>query len=189
MNQARATHKDARMAPRKIRPLAAALRGISATAAQEQLRYIPGKASQIIREVLKSAIANAVENHDMKADTLQVAQVEVNEGLKMSRYRAAARGQAHPITKRTSHVTVVVEGTAGKARKTKKTEIETVTADVYAATSGKQESVEGEVDDVSEKDAKSAALDTAAKQAESFKDKETKKQTGVKYKTHRRKSI
>lgn len=185
MNQARATHKDARMAPRKIRPLAAALRGVSAVAAQQQLRYIPGKASQIISEVLKSAVANAVENEGMKAEALKISQVQVNEGLKMRRYRAAARGQAHPITKRTSHVTVIVEGAQGKAKKAKKTEIETVTADVYAAESGKEEALEEKAGESTEKEAKAVN-----KKAESFQEKEIKQQQGgAKYKTHRRKSI
>src|SRR5688572_558781 len=131
-----AQHRDARMSPRKIRLLRAVVRGLPAAEARQQLHYLPGKAAHLIREVLASAVANAQHNFDIAEDKLVIADVIVDGGLVMKRFRPVSRGMAHPILKRSSHITVVLaergESTQ-RTRKVKKTEISTVTPDQLLA--------------------------------------------------------
>lgn len=139
-----ATHKNARIAPRKVRPLARMLKGLSVPEAEVQLQYLPGRAVRdVVLAVLKSAVANAEHNGNLKKADLKVASVIIDGAFAMKRFRPAARGSAHPFVKRTSHITVTLqpshEATAGavNAKKLKRTksEIVTVTADQYAAES------------------------------------------------------
>lgn len=138
-----ATHKNARIAPRKVRPLARMLKGLSVAEARMQLQYLPGRAVRdVVLAVLQSAVANAEHNLGLSADVLKVVEVRVDGAFAMKRFRPASRGSAHPFVKRTSHVTVVVEGSPaaeseGKKGKSKRTAaqaaITTITADQYAA--------------------------------------------------------
>lgn len=189
MTQVRATNRHARMSPRKLRPLAAALRGLSTVAADQQLMFMPNKSAEIIRKVLASAVANATNNHNLTPDSLRVASVQIDEGLKMRRYQPASRGMAHPFTKRMSHVTVVVEGDSTGRKAKKKTDIETVSVDTYAAEAGKEESLEEDITD----EAKAEQTQTKApgdKQVdEAFQKTKMMQQGGDKKKTHRRKSV
>ena len=67
------------------------------------------KTNQIFEKLVKSAIANAENNFNMKADKLYVAEVYANQGTTMKRIRAATQGRANRIRKRTSHITVVLK--------------------------------------------------------------------------------
>lgn len=135
-----ATHRNARIAPRKMRPLARLLTGMPVVQAQAQLKYLPGR---IIRDtllkVLNSAVANATHNHGLEVAELKVREVVINGGFAFKRFRPASRGTAHPFVKRTSHITVTVSssGESPKPRRVrgKKAEIITITADQYAAES------------------------------------------------------
>jgi large subunit ribosomal protein L22 len=62
----------------------------------------------MVGKVLKSAVANAVNNHDLDEDKLYVKACWADEGITMKRYMPRAKGSASPINKRTSHITVVV---------------------------------------------------------------------------------
>lgn len=133
-----ATHKNARIAPRKVRPLARLLTGMTVNDAEMQLRYLPGRAIRdVVLAVLKSAVANAEHNHDLKAADLTVEGIAVNAGFAFKRFRPASKGMAHPIKKRTSHITVTVtngkEAKVAKKKKSAKADIVTITADQYAA--------------------------------------------------------
>ncbi|MBI3255552.1 MAG: 50S ribosomal protein L22 [Candidatus Andersenbacteria bacterium] len=133
-----ATHKNARMSPQKLRPLSRILRGLPVGAAQMQLQYFPGKAAVIIAEVLKSAVANATHNFSLEAKDLVVRDVRINQGFVMKRIMPVSRGMAHPIMKRTAHVTVIV-GATGAVPATltgKKTDIATISADEFAKRGG-----------------------------------------------------
>ncbi|MBI3251284.1 MAG: 50S ribosomal protein L22 [Candidatus Andersenbacteria bacterium] len=136
-----ATHKNARMSPQKLRALARILRGMPVNQAKAQLQFFPGKAAVIIREVLKSAIANATHNFSMIEKDLVVRDVIINQGFVMKRIMPVSRGMAHPILKRTAHVTVTVgamDGTS-KVLKGKKSEIATISAEEFAARGGQDE--------------------------------------------------
>ena len=67
------------------------------------------KASEIVEKLLKSAIANAENNHDMKHENLYVAEIYANQGPTLKRIRPAAKGSAVRIRKRTSHITIVLK--------------------------------------------------------------------------------
>src|SRR3989344_900797 len=136
-----ATHKNARMSPQKLRALARILRGMPVHQAKAQLQFFPGKAAVIIHDVLKSAIANATHNFSMVEKDLVVREVIINQGFVMKRIMPVSRGMAHPILKRTAHVTVTV-GTsdgASKVLKGKKSEISTISAEEFAARRGADE--------------------------------------------------
>lgn len=106
--EARAIAKNLRIAPRKVRIVIDLIRGKSVEEALQTLRFIPKRAAKAVEKVVRSAAANAVNNYDMNEDRLYIAEIYADEGMVMKRYRPRARGQAFPIMRRTSHVTVVV---------------------------------------------------------------------------------
>jgi len=73
------------------------------------LRFTPKRASGIVAKVLKSAIANAENNHGMNRDNLYVAKAVADEGPTMKRVFPRAMGRADIMRKRTSHITIVVK--------------------------------------------------------------------------------
>jgi large subunit ribosomal protein L22 len=129
-----ATHKNARMSPQKLRPLSRILRGLPVESAKMQLEYFPGKAAVILSEVLKSAVANATHNYSLEAKNLVVHEIRISQGFVMKRFMPVSRGMAHPIMKRTAHVTVVVSEAGAKktALKGKKSDIATISAQEFA---------------------------------------------------------
>ena len=109
VEEARATLKNARISARKVKIVIDLIRGKSADEALAILKYTPKAASPLVEKLVKSAIANAENNHNMKADKLYVAEVYANQGTTMKRIRAATQGRANRIRKRTSHITVVLK--------------------------------------------------------------------------------
>ena len=104
----RATTKYQRMSPAKAGQVARLIQGQSASRALELLRVIPRKAARMLEKTLKSAIANATNNHKLAADTLTVKEAVANEGPRLKRFQPKARGSAGPIIKRTCHIQVIV---------------------------------------------------------------------------------
>ncbi|MEX0649911.1 MAG: 50S ribosomal protein L22 [Candidatus Andersenbacteria bacterium] len=198
----RATHRNARMAPRKIRPMARMLRNMPVAAAQNQLMFMPGKGADIVLETLKSAVANATHNHQLDQDSLTIAEIRIDEGLVMKRWQPIAKGMAHPLLKRNSHVTVIVEGkeAAKKASAVKKqAKVETVSADEYVKQEAKAQADEKKEQEKAQKgteDEKNPVEDgrdvnavKGKKEHEAFQKMKALQQGGDKKKTHRRKSI
>lgn len=72
------------------------------------LQHSTAKAAPLFLKVLNSAIANAVENHGMLAENLVIKAATATEGPTMKRYKARAKGRADSISKRTSHLTIIV---------------------------------------------------------------------------------
>lgn len=103
-----ATHRFARISPRKARLMADLVRGLDVQDALNVLKFTPHRAAVMLSKVLTSAIANANEG---EADTelLYVQEARVDEGPTIKRIRPKDRGRAHPILKRTSHISVMVE--------------------------------------------------------------------------------
>ncbi len=102
----KATAKFLRIAPRKARLVADAVRGKSIPEAVSILQFTNKAAAKIVGDVVKSAAANAEHNLDADADELFVRDIRVDEGPTIKRYRARAMGRATMIRKRTSHITV-----------------------------------------------------------------------------------
>jgi large subunit ribosomal protein L22 len=98
-----------RTAPMKARRVVELIKGRRASEAVAVLRFAPQAASEPVRKVLESAMANAENNRDLDPDTLWVAGAFVDEGPTLKRFRPRAQGRAYRIRKRSSHITVEVE--------------------------------------------------------------------------------
>ena len=119
--EAKATAKYVSMTPRKVRFVMDTIRGKYATDAAAQLKFTPNHAAGEILKVLNSAVANAENNLGLNPDVLKVTRCFVDVGPTLKRVQPRAQGRAYRILKRTSHITVVVEETEPKPRKTGKT--------------------------------------------------------------------
>jgi large subunit ribosomal protein L22 len=107
--EVKATAKTLRIPPRKARLVIDLIRGKNADEAAAILRFTPNVAAEAIAKVLKSAVANAVNNNKMDEDKLYVKTSYVNEGVTLKRFMPRAKGSASAIHKRTSHITIVVD--------------------------------------------------------------------------------
>jgi large subunit ribosomal protein L22 len=106
--QAKAVARTVRIAPRKVRLVVDLIRGKQVGEAIAILRHTPKAASPVVEKVLNSAMANAEHNYEMEVNNLVIAQVFVDEGPTLKRFRPRAMGRASAINKRTSHITVVL---------------------------------------------------------------------------------
>ena len=109
VREARATLKFARISARKVKIVADLIRGKDVDEAISIVKFTPKASSEIIEKLLKSAIANAENNHEMKHENLYVAEIFANQGPTLKRIRPAAKGSAVRIRKRTSHITIVLK--------------------------------------------------------------------------------
>jgi len=115
-NEYQATHKYARISPRKVRPLADMIRGKFADEALDILKFQPHRGARMLEKVLKSAMGNArdPDNPQNKGqvidlDRLVVAGATIDGGPMFKRIRPRARGMAYVIKKRMSHIRVTLE--------------------------------------------------------------------------------
>ncbi len=104
----RASSRYVRVAPRKARLIADQVRGLQIDRARALLQFSPRAAAQDIGKLIESAAANAENNHDLIADEMRVAEITVDEGPTLRRFRPRALGRATPINKRTSHIAVAL---------------------------------------------------------------------------------
>ena len=107
--EARATATNVRITPRKARLVIDQVRGKDVKVALGLLRNINRAASEPVSKVIRSAAANAINNFGMDENSLYVAEIYANDGLKMRRYLPRAKGSASGLVKRTCHITVVVK--------------------------------------------------------------------------------
>ena len=107
--EARAYLRNARIAPRKVQIVLDLIRNKPAKQALAILKYTPKAACEPVEKLLKSAIANAENNHNMDANSLYVAERFVGQGPTMKRVRPRAQGRAYRVLKRTSNITIVVK--------------------------------------------------------------------------------
>lgn len=107
--EARATAKYVRVSSRKAKLVADLIRGKSLGEALSILALTPNKAAKITEKVVRSAMANAIENYDMDPENLYVDQIFANQGPTLKRWKAGPQGRAFPIKKRTSHITAVLK--------------------------------------------------------------------------------
>ncbi len=101
--------KHLRISPRKTRLVANLIRGKKAEEARALLRHTRKRAARPMLKLLESAIANAKNNFELDEKGLIVSELSVDEGSKLKRWRARARGQAARIEKRTSHINMTLE--------------------------------------------------------------------------------
>jgi large subunit ribosomal protein L22 len=103
-----ATAKYLRGSTRKANLVAATILGRRVEEAASLLRFMPQHAARDIEAVLRSATANAENNHNLSAEDLIVLEAHCNEGPAMKRWRPRAQGRAFPIHKPMTHITIVV---------------------------------------------------------------------------------
>lgn len=107
--EARAYLRYARISPRKVQIVLDLIRNQSADKAMAILQHTPKAASELLVKLLKSAIANAENNHNMDKNNLYVAECFVCPGPIMKRIRPRAQGRAFRVLKRSSHITLVLK--------------------------------------------------------------------------------
>ena len=103
-----ATAKYLRGSTRKANLVVAAIKGRPVEEAASLLRFMPQHAARDVEAVLKSATANAENNHNLSAEDLVVVEAHANEGPTIKRWRPRAQGRAFPIHKPMTHITIVV---------------------------------------------------------------------------------
>ena len=107
--EAKAHLRYVRISPRKIQIVCDLIRGKSVAQATAILMNTPKAASEPLLKLLKSAAANAENNHSMDPQNLYVAECFVTPGPTLKRIRPRAQGRANRVLKRTSHITLVLK--------------------------------------------------------------------------------
>jgi len=115
-----AKHRFARIAPRKARLLMNLIRGRDVDDAITMLKFSKQRASGMIEKVVRSAVANAVEQEVGSRNALFVAECWVDPGPVIKRFQPKDRGKAYSIMKRTSHLVVTLDERKEKAKRQEK---------------------------------------------------------------------
>ena len=113
----KASAKGVLQSPRKVGEVAALVRGRSVEDALVILEHTPRRAATVVGKVIRSASANATNNHGLKEDSLYIDQIFVTAATRMKRYRIVGRGRINPWQKKTSHVFVHLGGTTKPVKK------------------------------------------------------------------------
>ncbi len=106
--EVRAITRNIRMSAQKMREVTRQIHGMNAVQAQAILAAVPRKSAFWVAKTLKSAIANAENNNNLKAETLRVKAAMTGTGRTIKRFIPKARGSAGPILKRSCNVTIVL---------------------------------------------------------------------------------
>ncbi len=106
--QIKSIYRGARISAFKAREVTREIQGLPVSAALNILAFTPKKAAGFIAKTLKSAVANAENNNNLRAEKLVVQEATVGEGPTFKRFQPKARGSAGPIRKRTSHIRIIV---------------------------------------------------------------------------------
>ena len=106
--EAKAHLRYVRISPRKVQIVADLIRGKDVAQANAILMATPKAASELLLKLLKSAAANAENNHQMDPEKLYVSATYANPGPIIKRMMPRAQGRAYRINKRTSHITIAV---------------------------------------------------------------------------------
>jgi len=108
-----------RIAPRKVRLIADMIRGKNVAQAKVILSLASKQARHPIADLIDSAVANASHNFKIGPEALFVKEIRVDQGFVMKRSRPVSRGSAHPIAKRTSHISIVLAVAEAPIKKAK----------------------------------------------------------------------
>ena len=158
--EVRSVYKYARISPKKARDVAREIQGLPVSDAIDTLNFTPKKAAFLIGKTLKSAVANAENNHDLAADSLHVKEANISEGPSSRRFKPRARGSASAIRKRTSHIYIIL---------TDEVEVEEKPARDHKPKAKKKPEPKAEVEEVIEdapvEDAEGAAEEAPAEEA------------------------
>ncbi len=106
--QVQSTYRYAKISAFKAREVTKEIQGLPATDALSLLQFTPKKAAVLIIKTLKSAIANAENNNNLRTESLVIQEAVVGEGPTLKRFRPKARGSAGAIRKRSSHIKITL---------------------------------------------------------------------------------
>ena len=106
--EVRSIYRYAKISPFKVREVTREIQGLPVSAALDVVAFSPKKAATLVNKTLKSAVANAENNANLKVDGLVVKEAVVGEGPTMKRMMARARGSGSRILKRTSHIRIIL---------------------------------------------------------------------------------
>ena len=108
--ETKAAARYIRVSPRKIRLVMDQVRGMQVEKALNQLSFAPQKGARILKKLIDSAVANAEQNANVDVDSLYIKQIYADQGPTLKRWRPRAQGRATRIRKRTSHLTIILDG-------------------------------------------------------------------------------
>ena len=117
--QITASLNNLRISPRKVRLVAGLLKNSSVKEARQQLMFLSKQATEPIKKLLDSAVANAKHNHKLSVDDLRLKQILVNEGFTLKRWQPRAHGRATQLRKRSSQVKLILVSQAPVKAETK----------------------------------------------------------------------
>jgi large subunit ribosomal protein L22 len=127
--EVRSIHRFARISAFKAREVTREIQGLPVSAALDVLAFTPKKAAILVNQTLKSAIANAENNANLKVDGLVVKEAVVGEGPTFKRMKTRARGSGSQILKRTSHIRIILTDEKAEKAEMKKEEKEAPAAE------------------------------------------------------------
>lgn len=106
--EVKAIYRFARMSAFKLRDVTREIQGRPVAVALDIVAFSPKKAAFLVQKTLKSAVANAENNHNLRADKLVVKEAVAGESTTIKRFTPKARGSAGPIRKRTCHIFITL---------------------------------------------------------------------------------
>lgn len=128
-----------RIAPRKVRLIAALIKKMSVQEAEALLKFQSKRAALPVLKLLKSGVASVANNFSLSSEDLHIFNIFVDEGQMLKRFMPRAFGRAGAIHKKTSHITLILEEKIGGAEKKKKiTKVEAEKPFFAKATEGKE---------------------------------------------------
>lgn len=109
MPEVKATSRDVGASSKRLKPIVDLVRGMRVTDALDTLGLLPSPWAHVVAKTVRSASANAENNLLMDPDSLVIVKIVADQARSLKRFRPRARGRIGRITKRSSHVTVVVD--------------------------------------------------------------------------------
>lgn len=107
--QVKASVKNLRISPRKVRLVVDLVRGMDVLAAQNQLSFLNKRSAKDVLKLLNSAVANGENNFGLQKSNLFIKEIRVDGGITMKRWRQRAFGQASMIRKKASHINLILD--------------------------------------------------------------------------------
>ncbi|MDP2624595.1 MAG: 50S ribosomal protein L22 [Candidatus Peregrinibacteria bacterium] len=161
--------RKTRISPKKANLVAGMVRNMPVDEALAVLKHTPKKGAKILYKVIQSARSNAENNFKQDPETLIIKEIIVTQGPTNKRWQPVSRGRAHPILKRTSHITVKVEA---NSEITATKPVKKTTATKEKALKAKKEELDAKETEIEAKEKEMAAkeAEVAAKEKEIDKD-------------------
>lgn len=111
--EVRSFTRNVPIAPKKARLILDEIRGKRVDEAMALLRFMPTPHARVVAKAVRSAVANAENNYNIRPRTLRIARAEAGDGLTYRRLLPRARGRADIMRRRRSNITIVVQDEEG----------------------------------------------------------------------------